>query len=114
MPVRLKAHWLGLLLAPKVCGCMSEGDHAVGIIRIPPQDRVIFGRPAAEAVVETADRLAKNRLLIVASKTLNRKTDACGPSLGLVALGYSTNASNTSRGHRCCRLQRRCRSMHPI
>ena len=40
-----------------------------------PQDRVIFGRPAAEAVVETAHRLAKNRLLIVASKTLNRKTD---------------------------------------
>ena len=40
-----------------------------------PQDRVIFGRPAAEAVVETADRMAKRRLLIVASKTLSRKTD---------------------------------------
>ena len=40
-----------------------------------PQDRVIFGRPAAEAVVETADRMAKQRLLIVASKTLSRKTD---------------------------------------
>jgi maleylacetate reductase len=39
------------------------------------QDRVIFGRPAAEAVVETADRMAKRRLLIVASKTLSRKTD---------------------------------------
>jgi alcohol dehydrogenase class IV len=39
------------------------------------QDRVIFGRPAAEAVVETADRTAKRRLLIVASKTLSRKTD---------------------------------------
>ena len=40
-----------------------------------PQDRVIFGRPAADAVAETADRLAKRRLLIVASKTLSRKTD---------------------------------------
>jgi len=40
-----------------------------------PQDRVIFGRPAAEAVVETADRMGKRRLLIVASKTLSRKTD---------------------------------------
>src|SRR5580692_754432 len=40
-----------------------------------PQDRVIFGRPAANAVVETADRLAKRRLLIVASKTLSRKTN---------------------------------------
>jgi alcohol dehydrogenase class IV len=38
------------------------------------QDRVIFGRPAAEAVLETADRVGKQRLLIVASKTLSRKT----------------------------------------
>ncbi len=46
-----------------------------GVYEFLPQDRVIFGRPAAEAVVETADRMAKNRLLIVASKTLSRKTD---------------------------------------
>ncbi|MGH8030900.1 MAG: iron-containing alcohol dehydrogenase [Luteimonas sp.] len=39
------------------------------------QDRVIFGRPASEAVVETADKLGKSRLLLVASKTLSRKTD---------------------------------------
>jgi len=39
------------------------------------QDRVIFGRPAAEAVLETAGRLGKQRLLVVASKTLSRKTD---------------------------------------
>jgi alcohol dehydrogenase class IV len=38
------------------------------------QDRVIFGRPAAVAVLETADRVGKQRLLIVASKTLSRKT----------------------------------------
>ncbi len=39
------------------------------------QDRVIYGRPAADAVVETAGKLGKNRLLIVASKTLSRRTD---------------------------------------
>jgi len=46
-----------------------------GTYEFLPQDRVIFGRPAAEAVVETADRMAKRRLLIVASKTLSRKID---------------------------------------
>lgn len=46
-----------------------------GTYEFLPQDRVIFGRPAAEAVVETADRMAKKRLLIVASKTLSRKTE---------------------------------------
>jgi alcohol dehydrogenase class IV len=46
-----------------------------GTYEFLPQDRVIFGRPASEAVVETADRMAKRRLLIVASKTLSRKTD---------------------------------------
>lgn len=46
-----------------------------GMYEFLPQDRVIFGRPAAEAVNETADRLGKRRLLIVASKTLSRKTD---------------------------------------
>ena len=46
-----------------------------GTYEFLPQDRVIFGRPAAEAVVETADRMAKNRLLIVASETLSQKTD---------------------------------------
>ena len=46
-----------------------------GTYEFLPQDRVIFGRPAAEAVVETADRMTTRRLLIVASKTLRRKTD---------------------------------------
>lgn len=46
-----------------------------GIYEFLPQDRVIFGRPAHEAVVETAEKLGKRRLLIVASKTLSRRTD---------------------------------------
>ena len=39
------------------------------------QDRVIFGWPANEAVRETTDKFGKHRLMIVASKTLSRKTD---------------------------------------
>jgi alcohol dehydrogenase class IV len=46
-----------------------------GVYEFLPQDRVIFGRPASEAVAGTADRMTKRRLLIVASKSLNRKTD---------------------------------------
>jgi alcohol dehydrogenase class IV len=39
------------------------------------QDRVIFGRPASEAVVEEAARRNAQRVFVVASKTLSRKTD---------------------------------------
>lgn len=46
-----------------------------GIYEFLAQDRVIFGRPAHEAVLETADKLGKQRLMIVASKTLSRKTN---------------------------------------
>jgi predicted RecB family endonuclease len=46
-----------------------------GIYEFLAQDRVIFGRPAHEAVLEMADKLGKQRLMIVASKTLSRKTD---------------------------------------
>jgi len=42
------------------------------------QDRVIFGRPAAEAVLEAADRMGNQHVLIVASKTFSRKTDVVG------------------------------------
>jgi alcohol dehydrogenase class IV len=40
------------------------------------QDRVIWGKPAAQAVVEEADRRNARRVFIVTGKTLNRKTDA--------------------------------------
>lgn len=46
-----------------------------GVYEFLQQDRVIYGRPAADAVLETAERLEKKRLLIVASKTLSRSTD---------------------------------------
>ena len=40
------------------------------------QERIIYGRPAAEAIAETAEGLGARRLFIVASKTLNRRTEA--------------------------------------
>jgi len=39
------------------------------------QERIIWDKPAAEAVLEEADRLGAQRVFIVSSKTLNRKTD---------------------------------------
>jgi maleylacetate reductase len=38
-------------------------------------DEVVFGRPAAEAVVEQMDRLRASRALLMVSGTLNRETD---------------------------------------
>ncbi|MGH1361613.1 MAG: iron-containing alcohol dehydrogenase [Burkholderiaceae bacterium] len=40
------------------------------------QDRVIWGRPAAQAALAECERRDADRVMIVASKTLNRKTDA--------------------------------------
>ncbi len=40
------------------------------------QDRVIWGKPAAEAVLEEAERRGAGRIFIVTSKTLNRQTEA--------------------------------------
>jgi maleylacetate reductase len=38
-------------------------------------DEVVFGRPAAEAIVEQADRLRASRAFLMVSGTLNRQTD---------------------------------------
>jgi maleylacetate reductase len=39
------------------------------------QDRVVFGVPAAQAVVETAEQMGARRVFLVSSQTLSRKTD---------------------------------------
>lgn len=39
------------------------------------QDRVIFGKPSAEAIAETLDKLGARRALIVSSRSLSRGTD---------------------------------------
>src|SRR5260370_40176287 len=38
-------------------------------------DEVVFGRPAAEVIVEQMDRLRANRAFLMVSGTLNRQTD---------------------------------------
>ena len=47
-----------------------------GQFLFPLMDRVLFGRPAAEAVLDEADRLGARHVLLVASRTLNTTTDA--------------------------------------
>ena len=46
-----------------------------GLHEFLAQDRVVWGKPAAQAVVEEADRRAAKRLFIVTGRTLNRQTD---------------------------------------
>ncbi len=46
----------------------------VGEYRFLAQDRVIFGKPAAEAVADEATRRGSNRIFLVASKTLSQTT----------------------------------------
>ena len=38
-------------------------------------DEVVFGKPAAEAVAEQAQRLGATRVFLMVSGTLNRNTD---------------------------------------
>jgi maleylacetate reductase len=46
-----------------------------GIHNFPTMDRVVFGRPTAQAVLEEAERLGANRVFLVVSRTLNTTTD---------------------------------------
>ena len=46
-----------------------------GMYEFLAQDRVIFGEPSAQAVAQTADQYQSGRVYLVASKSLNRKTD---------------------------------------
>ncbi len=46
-----------------------------GCYEFLPLEQVIFGKPAAKSVLEEADRLSAARVMIIATKTVNRKTD---------------------------------------
>lgn len=50
---------------------MQAGSH-----EFLAQDRVVWGVPAAKAVVDEADRRGAKRVFVVTSRTLNRRTDA--------------------------------------
>jgi maleylacetate reductase len=47
----------------------------VGSYQYPPMDSVIYGKPAAEALREEAERLDAKRVYLIVSRTLNTKTD---------------------------------------
>jgi maleylacetate reductase len=46
-----------------------------GSFSIPPMERVFFGRPFVDVVVEEVERLGANRVFLLVSNTLNNKTD---------------------------------------
>ncbi|WP_018316094.1 iron-containing alcohol dehydrogenase [Bradyrhizobium sp. WSM2793] len=48
---------------------------STGAHNFPAIDRVIYGRPAAEAINEEAERLKATRVFLIVSRTLNTKTD---------------------------------------
>lgn len=54
----------------------SEKILATGVHEYLAQDRVIWGVPAAQAVLEESDRRDARRIMIIGSKTLNRTTPA--------------------------------------
>ncbi len=55
------------------------------------QDKVIFGLPTAQAVLQEADRLGAKRLFIVTSKSLNRNT----PAIAAIAKALGTRHVGT-------------------
>jgi len=46
-----------------------------GVHNFPAIDRVIYGKPASEALNEEAERLSAKRVFLIVSRTLNTKTD---------------------------------------
>jgi len=46
-----------------------------GSYQFPPMEQVIYGKPAAEALREEAERLDARGVFLIASRTLNTKTD---------------------------------------
>src|SRR5258707_3918654 len=60
-----------------------------GEIVFTGMERVVFGRPAAEAVAEAADRLGAKRVFILAGRTLNRDTDAVRQIAGALGPRYA-------------------------
>src|SRR5580692_5379725 len=46
-----------------------------GSYQYPPMDSVIYGKPAADALREEAERLGARRVFLIVSRTLNATTD---------------------------------------
>src|SRR5258708_16750678 len=69
---------------PITCDPMRTGE-----IVFTGMERVVFGRPAAEAVAEGADRLGAKGVFILAGRTLNRDTDAVSQIGGALGPRYA-------------------------
>src|SRR5216684_2291401 len=54
---------------------MERNMRAAGSYQYPAMDFVIYGKPAAEALREEAERLDARRVFLIVSRTLNTKTD---------------------------------------
>ena len=46
-----------------------------GIIDFPAIERIVYGRPAADALTKEAERLGASRVYLMVSRTMNRTTD---------------------------------------
>ena len=46
-----------------------------GTLVFPAIERIVYGKPAAQALVEEAERLGAQRLFLIVSGTMNRTTD---------------------------------------
>jgi maleylacetate reductase len=54
---------------------MERNMRPAGSYQYPPMDFVIYGKPAAQALREEAERLDAGRVFLIASRTLNTTTD---------------------------------------
>jgi alcohol dehydrogenase class IV len=62
-------------LAAKSQNRTPEDPMRSGVFDYLPQERIVYGTPAAEAVLAEAERLGKSRLFVLSTRSVSRKTD---------------------------------------
>src|SRR5260370_1877267 len=97
MTSRISAAKLPLKAANKAKPSGEDQRVHKGRVVFGAMDEVVFGRPAAEAIVEQLDRLKVFRAFLMVSGTLNRETDEIGKIRG--ALGARDSAILASLPH---------------
>src|ERR1700730_14946092 len=73
---------------------MEQSIQAHGSYQYPSMEFVIYGKPAAEALREEAERLDARRVFLIASRTLNTKTD----EIETIRLGLKDRYAGTFDG----------------
>jgi maleylacetate reductase len=46
-----------------------------GVLSFPAIERIVYGRPAADALLDETQRLGAERVFLIVSGTMNRSTD---------------------------------------